>query len=797
MSKVKLLSSCGAAALLAVSAGAAFAQSISVGNVSEYTVNYGPVYNSGWISVSGIHGDGSSVSISATGAASAVSLQSINGNYTGGGKLKVGNVKQTTKNFAPVRNYGTISGYATGVSGHGASASVSATGAQSAVSLSRIGGNYYPTKTKIGSVKQYTLNYGNVTNTGTILNTWYGLASGLSGNGSSVSVSATGAASAVSVSSINTGGSDKIKVANYGRIKQTTKNRSGYVINYGFIPGSYRGDLSGHGASASVSATGAASSVSVSRIASAPMKFVKMGRVKQHTSNSATVINKHSGRPYRSYYLSGTMSLGDLSGTGSSASISATGAASSVSYSSLGQRYHAYNTISIGGVKQQTYNSGDVTNMGPVESRTRRYGSWYYRRYVTTTSYRAAALHVGDLKGAGSSVSVSATGAASAVSLSKVNDKSSTSISVYKVAQGTFNFGDVTNFGRIYAGNLTGNGASASISATGAVSSVSYSNINSGWGLDSLAAGPILQGTVNKGDVTNVGGKTKTRTVTYRYSYRYGWRRYVSERTYYTPATMHVGHLKGAGTSASIGATGAASSVSYSAIGGYGSTTAYTHFVLQGTLNKGNILNLGRIYAGNLYGAGSSVSVAAMGAASSVAISKIDNKGSMYALTGPIIQGTVNTGYVTNNGVIYAGSLYGNGSSASVSATGAASAVSLTRINGGPIHSYNRGIAQLTINLAPVSNYGRISVGNIAGHGASASVSASGAVSQVANTSICYGCTSSFRTGPVYQATLNTAPVTNQGTIYAGRVTGAGASASVSALGAGSVVSGTIISKGY
>ena len=133
----------------------------------------------------------------------------------------------------------------------------------------------------------------------------------------------------------------------------------------------------------------------------------------------------------------------------------------------------------------------------------------------------------------------------------------------------------------------------------------------------------------------------------------------------------------------------------------------------------------------------------------------------------------------------------------SVSATGAASSVSVTRINGGPIDSFNAGVAQLTINLAPVNNYGRISVGNIAGHGASASVSASGAVSQVSNTSICYSCSSSFHTGPIAQATLNAAPVTNQGSIYAGRVTGAGASASVSALGAGSVVSGTIISKGY
>lgn len=790
MSRSLLLSSCGAAALLAFSAGATFAQTATVGNVLQTTKNKNHITNDGWISIDGIHGDGSSVSISATGAASAVSLQSINGYRTGGGTLAAGNVRQTTTNYGYIGNDGYITGYASGVSGAGASASVSATGAQSAVSASRIGGNYYSTNTRIGSVHQRTTNYGNVSNRGTILNTYYGLYRGLSGNGSSVSVSATGAASAVSVSSINTGGSDTVSIGKRGRIDQTTTNNSWYVVNRGFIPGSYWGDVSGHGASASVSATGAASSVSVSRIKSAPMRSVTIGNVKQRTTNHAKVTNQHAGRRYRSRYYTGTMALGDLSGTGSSASISATGAASAVSYSSLEQHYRVRNFLSIGNVHQTTTNTGDVQNSGPSERRVYRIYSRYYGPGIRVFSrYMPAGLYVGDLTGDGASASVSATGAASSVGVSKINDASSTLASIGYVAQGTFNTGNVTNYGKIYAGNLWGNGASVSVAATGAVSSVSYSVINSGhWGYNSLATGPILQGTLNTGDVTNVGGATQYKTI-----YRRG--RYVSVRTYYDPVRVSVGHLKGAGTSASISASGAVSSVSFSTIGGGSDTSTFTPFILQGTANTGRILNLGHLYAGTLYGAGASVSISATGAASSVSISKINDKGHMHAFTGPVIQGTINKGAVTNKGYIRAGSLIGNGTSASISAVGAASQVSVTRINGGTIAATTLGVAQLTINLAPINNYGTIYAGNLGGHGASASVSAAGAVSQVSSTSICHGCSSTFHTGPVAQATFNTGRINNVGTIRAGSLYGAGSSASVSALGAGSVVSASIISK--
>lgn len=782
MSRARLLSSCGAAALLAVSAGAAFGQSISVGDVTQTTDNSGLVTNLGTVSVSEISGDGSSASVSATGAASAVSLQSINGTATGGGHLKIGNVTQNTTNLGEVVNTGDIVGAVKGVSGNGASASVSATGAQSAAGSSRIGGSDAATETAVGSGDQNTTNRGNVTNTGTVLNTASGLSEGLSGNGSSVSVNATGASTTISASSINTGGADTISIAPLGTAAQTTLNDSEFVVNYAYLPGSAMGELAGHGSSASVSATGAASSVAVSRIASAPLAMATIGNINQHTTNNADVTNKHSGQLFGTLPFTGTMTLADLSGDGTSASISATGAASAVSYSSIVQDKAASNSITMGDVTQYASNTGGIINTGPVEKTSSTSGPSTF----VTDVFKAAALRVGDLTGAGSSATVSVTGAASSISVSKISDASATDTSIGNVDQETSNSGKVANYGDIKAGNLVGNAAAVSISATGAVSSVSYSNINSGSETDSFSGGNIVQSTENSGDVANAGGGKLEQVFVGGSS--------ISDVYTYDTAFITVGDLSGAATSASISASGAVTAASASAIGGAGSTTVKTTSITQSATNSGEILNPGNIKAGNLEGAGTSVSVTAIGAASSVAVSKIANAGSMTTDLGPITSDSLNSGTVKNRGTINAGVLSGNGSSVSIGATGAASQASMTRINGGPIIAVNSSITQGAINHGPVTNEGTITVGNLTGNNASASISAAGAVSQVSFTSICGGCSSSFTSGAITQTSLNSASVTNTGAITAGGLTGPGTSASVSALGAGSVVSGSITS---
>lgn len=780
MTKVNLLSSCGAAALLAVSAGAAFGQSISVGDVTQTTKNSNQVTNLGTVSTSGISGDASSVSVSATGAASAVSLQSVNGVASG---LKIGDVKQDTTNRGKVDNDGVIKGTATGVSGHGASASVAATGAQSAVSTSRIGGSDAAIETVVGSVEQKTKNSGDVSNEGVILNTADGLADGLSGNGSSVSVSATGASSAVSASSINTGGSEKISIASSGSVMQKTRNNGSQVSNYGYIPGSATAELSGDGSAVSISATGAASSVSISRIASAPLDTATVGNIHQETTNRADVTNKHAGIPFGGASASGTTTLADITGHGASASISATGAASAANYVSIAAAKAVPNSISIGDVMQRASNSGRIVNSGPTEQASSTSGT----SSSITDVFRAAGLSVGKLSGTGTSVTIGATGAASSVSISKIDDASSTGTTLGNVTQGASNSGFVLNFGGIFAGSLIGNGSSVSISSTGAVASVSYSNINSGDGKDGFTAGDIKQTAVNRGNVANAGEGKRER------EFRAG--RAISDTHSFSTAFITVGDLIGTGSSASSSASGAVSSMSISSIDGEGSTTTEISSIEQDSTNSGEIVNLAEIEAGSLDGAGTSVSVTAIGSASSVAIAKTDNGGSITADTGPVTQDSKNHGAVENRGVINALSLNGNGAGVSVSATGASSQLSLTRIDGGSITTTNAGASQRAINRAPITNSGAIVAGDLSGTGTSVSISGAGAVSQVSFASLCTSCSGSFTSGPITQTSLNSGSVNNTGTIGVGSLSGTGASASVSALGAGSVVSGSITSN--
>lgn len=780
MTKVNLLSSCGAAALLAVSAGAAFGQSISVGDVTQTTNNSSQVSNLGTVSIGGISGDASSVSITATGAASAVSLQTVNGVAS---DLTIGDVKQDTTNHGQIDNDGVITGTATGISGHGASASVSATGAQSAASASRVGGTDDATETVIGSTEQKTTNTGNVRNDGVILNTADGLADGLSGNGSSVSASATGASSAVSASSINAGGTDKTSIAAGGSVKQTTLNRGEHVKNYAFVPGAATGDLSGHGSAVSISATGAASSVSVSRIASAPLDMATIGDVQQDTTNHAAVTNRHAGLLAGASSASGTTTLGDIKGQGASASISATGAASSVSYTSVAQGKAVANTVSIGDIMQRSTNFGRVVNSGPTEHASSTSGPSLF----ITDVFRAAGLDVGDLTGAGTSATIGATGAAASISVSKIDDASSTEISLGNVKQDASNGGFVMNIGDIFAGSLVGNGAAVSISSTGAVSSASYSNIDSGDGKDSFTAGDIKQTASNSGDVANAGEGKRER--------EFFNGRLISDAHSFSTAFMTVGDLIGTGSSASSSASGAVSVVSISSIDGEGSTTTDISSIDQGSANSGDVVNLGDIEAGSLEGAGTSVSVTAIGSASSVSIAKVDNGGSISSETGPVTQDSKNSGEVNNVGVINALSLNGNGAGVSVSATGASSQVSTTRIDGGSITTTNAGVTQSALNQAPITNTGAIVAGDLAGTGTSVSISGAGAVSQVSFATICTSCSGTFTSGPISQTSLNSGSVSNTGTIGVGSLTGNSASASVSALGAGSVVSGSFTSN--
>jgi hypothetical protein len=238
--------------------------------------------------------------------------------------LTIDDVDQTTANFANIGNYGDIDHFGGSIGGNGASLSISATGAVSSLSVSGINAPEVDS-ISIGvgeTIFQSTLNNGNVLNT-------HGfdtqVVSGtVSGDGASVSVSATGGASAISVSSIHNQERSFGTDISFGGIQQSTKN-FGTINNQG---GSITtGNITGDGASVSIGASGAVSSVSVSSVVDANMidSVAFNADIVQTTTNyNAATINN-----------TGTVQVGNLTGHGASASVSAIGAASAVSYSAI------------------------------------------------------------------------------------------------------------------------------------------------------------------------------------------------------------------------------------------------------------------------------------------------------------------------------------------------------------------------------------------------------------------------------------------------------------------------------
>jgi hypothetical protein len=140
MRNIKLLTSIAAATLLAT-ASSAWADSVSLdtsGNIAQETVNNNPVTNRGFILQWRLQGNGASSTVSANGAVSSVNVSNIaNSSQTYVAvSAKADNIRQTTENNSRVNNRGII--LSGPVTGRGASVTVSATGAASVVSVSSI-----------------------------------------------------------------------------------------------------------------------------------------------------------------------------------------------------------------------------------------------------------------------------------------------------------------------------------------------------------------------------------------------------------------------------------------------------------------------------------------------------------------------------------------------------------------------------------------------------------------------------------------------------------------------------------
>lgn len=750
-------------------------------------VNTGDVKNAGEITGIGTIAEGTSASVSASGAVASNSTSVLTAAGTGltpyvttAYGANTGNIGQWSRNTGAIDNAGTIS-FTSGALSTGASASVSATGAVASNSASFVNSNYLNPNAlndlNMGAVEQGAFNTGlsTVDNTGTIDLNGAGL-----GRAASVSVSATGAVASTSISAVSDAGSGSVDVAipniggqvtfpdgtwSYIGAAQYSANNSA-VTNAGTIADG--GDI-GIGASAAVSASGAVTAFSI-----AANNVTLLGEQWDNTSGNIDGVTQKAFNDAAVTNSNGTITAGDV-GTAGSASISATGSAASVSVSNVNA-----STAETSG----DYNFAiDFTNWISQDSQNGLNAS----APVTNSGVISLANGTGGTGslGRGASVSVSATGAVASVSASAVADGSETAMlpRFSDIDQGwnnggIYNDATISNTGKIENVGDLGVGASASVSASGAVASISLSGNN----VDLLGSRTyeLRQSVRNYGDVTN-------------------------DATPGTGFGIQAGNLS-TGASVSASASGAVASTSVSLVNASLSGLSFNDDIRQDSFNYASATtNDATIDLGNGTGGlgslnrGASVSVSATGAVASYSVSAVSDSGQSVTypdVAGGIYQSTRNESAVGNTGAITSVGNLAAGASAAISASGAVSSIGLSAnnvvANGSDISSDWGYVSQSSTNIGAVSNNvagGQLAVGSL-GNGASASISASGAVSSMSTSLLdTVDVTGSYYASGVNQYAYNSAAVTNgsagnPNTIDVGALSGTGASASVGASGA-------------
>ena len=654
------------AGFMAVSLAAAATGAQAQTPVNQSANNSGAITGSAdFISTGAVSGPGASVTISTTGAAAATSVSGINVDF-GDPALGLGNVTQSSTNSGTVITPGREPlSIATGhLNGMGVSVSVSATGALSALSIGGIGATPNSTAfstVSTGDVVQSTSNSGAVS-TGQIVNNpnnvtpaGHTTGSTIRADGVTVSVTSTGAASSVSGSFLGAsdGGVD------IGNISQSTGGY-GAIYNWGEIENS--GFNTGGGSTFSIAATGAVSSVSSSAIASTGVAN-EFGTINQSTTATSSTFNQ--GR----YNLS---TGSDLRGNGMTASISATGAASAVSATAINA---VGSEASFGNINQSSVATGTASVLN--------------RAYLGT--------HNGSLQGHGSSQSASATGAIASASATAIGATNS-DVSFANIVQGSNNAGSVRNEAmgnyRI-AGHISGDGASLSASATGAGSVVGATVIRSNG--FALHIDDVQSTAVNSGVVENVNSSTSTGANPQGNVVNPSQ----STGTVSTTGSTTTMALHGAGSSVSVSASGATAALSLTSIGNTGSTSIETGAVSQSAINSGAVTNYGGSIAinnpstgqttGQIAGAGASASISASGAVASFSILSINDSAPVASSIGSITQSASNSAAVSNSAgptgtvaINVASGITGAGASASISAVGAGAYASFAAIRSVP-----------------------------------------------------------------------------------------------------------------
>jgi hypothetical protein len=294
--------------------------------------------------------------------------------------IKTGNsitvsYEQVASNGATILNTGVIS--MGRIHGTGIPVSISATGAVASNSITNVNMALASGRNSISVDSQSAWNSGAVLNSGKV--TMYG---GIKGTANSVTISATGAAAANSITNVKSGAAaNSISVAgqtaeNHGDVTNARmqKHAPAQIKVYGGIKGS--------GNSVTVSATGAAAANSVTNVAAGSLSNT-IDVKHQSASNDGDILNK------------GSISLGKISGDVNSVSVSATGAVAANSITSVDVRTAGASSITAG--CQTARNYASVTNTGRVQA--------------------------GSLSGAGSSITISALGAGAVNSISNVSGR--------------------------------------------------------------------------------------------------------------------------------------------------------------------------------------------------------------------------------------------------------------------------------------------------------------------------------------------------------------------------------------
>jgi hypothetical protein len=402
------------------------------------------------------------------------------------------------------------------------------------------------------------------------------------------------------------------------------------------------GAISGDGASARIGATGAVAGISYSTIGSTAANGglpQTIGGVGQLVTNSGAVSNFSA--------LTGT----GLTGAGSSAGISALGAGASFSASSIGDVSNAPLSSPTAGlgfsVTQQVTNAGTGIGAG-------------------TTNNGQIGLGTGALAN-GASASISATGAQAAVSASAINTTTFTSPFFGTISQTVTNgalgaaMPVLNSFSGLTTGDLSGHASSVSATATGAVASIGVSFINTtAW--SNFPLGPVNQIAINNGAITN---------------------------TMNNSASISVGSISGTGASVRASATGAAASIAVTSIlsGPPGVNIFGTAGAIQSATNTGAVFNSASIVStGTVSGMGSSASINATGAATSFSVASIADTVVMPPPTATVVninQTSMNSiaSPVTNIGSItLGGGNLGAAAAVSIGAVGASASVSFLAV---------------------------------------------------------------------------------------------------------------------